>query len=240
MNLRSWCLLGLCLLWAESMVGQRAPTGEQILRNVARGMEQIRDYVVDVEAEVQMERLRVPRMQAKMYFKRPNKMHIESQSFAMLPREGVALDPAFLLETYDVALIGTDTLEGQKTYKLQLAAKELATRLRQLHLWVEERNWTILKMETIPYQGRILTVTFRHALQRGGFWLPREMWVEFETPHREAGERRSDTTRLNSPQWEEIQRPLRSGTIHVHYTNYRINTGLSDEVFERKEPARKP
>jgi outer membrane lipoprotein-sorting protein len=214
------------------------PTGEQILRNVARGMEQIRDYIVDVQAEVHMERMRVPRMQAKMYFKRPNKVHIESQSFALLPREGIALDPAFLLETYDVALIGTDTLEGQKAYKLQLAAKELATRLRQLHLWVEEKNWTILKMETIPYQGRILTVTLRHARQQGGCWLPNEMRVEFETPNREAGDKRSDMTR--SPQWEEMQRPLRSGTIHIQYTNYRINTGLNDELFERKEPARKP
>jgi outer membrane lipoprotein-sorting protein len=38
-----------------------------------------------------------------------------------------------------------------------------------------------------------------------------------------------------APQMNELQRPSRSGTVTVVYSNYRINVGLKDEIFRRNE-----
>ncbi|MBI3112769.1 MAG: hypothetical protein HYZ01_14475 [Ignavibacteriales bacterium] len=228
--------MGVALIGAQA---QAPPTAAQILLNVEQRGADVRDYIVDVQAEVDMERMRIPRMKATMYFKRPNKVHVESPSFAMLPREGLALDPAAMREQYDVSLVGVDDTAGIKIYKLQLAAKAASTRLRQMFVWVNGGHWTIMKMETIPYQGRVLTMLFTYALFEGKYWLPQSMKVEFEAPGRDTTGVRSDPAIAPSPQWDEMRRPLRSGSISLVYANYRINTGLGDEMFEGKESQRR-
>ena len=228
--------MGVVLIGAQA---QAPPTAAQILLNVEQRGADVRDYIVDVQAEVDMERMRIPRMKATMYFKRPNKVHVESPSFAMLPREGLALDPAAMREQYDVSLVGVDDTAGIKIYKLQLAAKAASTRLRQMFVWVNGSHWTIMKMETIPYQGRVLTMLFTYALFEGKYWLPQSMKVEFEAPGRDTTGVRSDPAIAPSPQWDEMRRPLRSGSISLVYANYRINTGLGDEMFEGKESQRR-
>lgn len=218
---------------------QKPSSAAQILLNVERRMSAVKDYIVDIQAEVDMERMKIPRMQAKMFFKHPNKVHFESPSFTMLPREGLALDPAAMREHYDVSLAGSEDLGDGKVTKLQLAAKEAATRLRQMFVWVDEKNWTIVRMETIPYQGRVLTMSFAYTLLEGQYWMPQSMKAEFEAPDRDTTGRGGDPAATPMPQPDERQRSIRSGMISVVYSNYRINTGLGDEIFERKDPQKK-
>lgn len=215
------------------LLSVQQPSGEEILRRVEQQLAPIQDYVVDLQAEVNMERLRIPTMKATMYFKKPDKVHFESESFAMLPREGIAVNPAWLRERFTTTVIGFDTLDGVTTQKLQLAAKDISTRIRQMFLWVNTERWTIEKLETIPYQGRSLTVHFHYLRQAGGYWLPDTMRATF-------GFAAPDTSGISwmnqyAPQMNEIQRPPRSGTVTVVYSNYRVNVGLSDEIFQRKD-----
>lgn len=236
-SLHKWfyILISLTLFCGGSATAQQLPSALEMLKNVEHTMEGVTDYTVDLQAEVDMERMRIPKMLAKMYFKRPNKIHFESSSFAMLPREGIALDPKVLRENYDASFLATEQFETQKVYKIQLAAKGVRTRLRQLFIWIDPYNWTIVKMETIPYQGRVLTVTFTHEMQEGKYWLPQTMHASFEASGRDTAGSRSDSGFSPTPQWDEMQRPPRSGSIHVTYSNYTINLGLSDELFERRE-----
>jgi outer membrane lipoprotein-sorting protein len=207
--------------------------GAAILRNVERTTEGVKDYVVDLQAEVNMERLRIPRMKATMYFKTPDKVHFDAPNFAMLPREGLALNTARLREKFDATVMNVDTIDGKPAQKLQLAAKDTKTALRQLFIWVDTQQWTVKKFETIPYEGRTLTVTFHYTPQQGMYWLPDTMKATFGF----AGVDTSGSSFLYqyTPQMNELQRPPRTGSMKVVYSNYRINEGISDEVFERKE-----
>ncbi|MEX1277371.1 MAG: hypothetical protein WEE20_15655 [Bacteroidota bacterium] len=218
---------------------QKPSAADQILLNVEQRMFAVKDYIVDIQADVDMERMKIPRMQAKMYFKHPNKVHFESPSFTMLPREGLTIDPAAMREHYDVSLAGSDDLGEGKATKLQLAAKKASTRLRQMFVWVDERNWTIVRMQTIPYQGRVLTMSFAYTLLEGRYWMPQSMKAEFEAPDRDTTGRGGDPAATPTPQLDERQRSIRSGMISVIYSNYRINTGLGDEIFERKDVQKK-
>jgi outer membrane lipoprotein-sorting protein len=230
---KRWIRSTGCLFVSFTLLSAQQPSGDDLLRRVEQQLAPIQDYVVDLQVEVDMERLRIPTMKATMYFKKPDKVHFESGSFAMLPREGIAVDPTWLRERFTTTVIGTDTLNGVRTLKLQLAAKDASIRLRQLFLWVNPERWTIEKLETIPYQGRSLTVVFQYAKQDGKFWMPDTMRATF-------GFAVPDTTsnpflQQYAPPMSEMPRPPRSGTVKVVYSNYRINVGLSDEIFERKK-----
>jgi outer membrane lipoprotein-sorting protein len=210
--------------------------GSAMMQNVGRGTEGIQDFVAKIEANVDMERLRVPKMNATLYFKKPDKVHVDSPGFAMLPREGVVLNAGTLRARYDATVIGEESIEGKKLVKLQLTGKAQNIRPRQLFVWVDQTAWTIAKMESVPYQGRILKLEFTYATQSGGYVLPQTLKASFEVAARDSTQRLLDIDLPNAPQLNEMnQRAPRSGSITVKYLEYRINVGLSDEIFEKKE-----
>ncbi len=72
------------------------PTADEIMSNVVKGFEGVNDFIVNISADVNMERAQIPSMHATMYFKRPDKIHFDSPGFLLVPREGLAPNPALL------------------------------------------------------------------------------------------------------------------------------------------------
>jgi outer membrane lipoprotein-sorting protein len=210
-----------------------------IMKNVERGFENVRDFVATIEASVDMERVRIPKISATMYFKKPDKVHFSSSSFAMLPREGIVLNPSVLRERYEPKMSGEEVVEGRRLYKLALTAKEAKVRPSQLYLWIDPSAWTIARMETVPYQGRVLRFSFTYALQAGNIWLPETMKATYDVAVADSSVKRLDLDMQASPQPDEIRRPPRSGSITVKYLDYKVNVGISDDVFEKRDGASK-
>jgi outer membrane lipoprotein-sorting protein len=206
-----------------------------MMQRVEKGSEGVRDFVATIEADVDMERIRVPRMSATMYFKKPDKVHFSSTNFAMLPREGIALNPALLRERYVPTMKGEEDLDGRKVQKLELTGKERNVRPGRLMLWIDPATWTISRIETVPYQGRTLRLSFTYAVQAGGFVLPQTMRASFEIVERDSSQKQLNLDIGAPPQLDEAPRPSRSGSITVKYLEYKVNVGLSDDIFEKRE-----
>jgi outer membrane lipoprotein-sorting protein len=210
-----------------------------IMKNVERGFEKVQDFVATIEASVDMDRVRIPKITATMYFKKPDKVHFSSSSFAMLPREGIVLNPSLLRERYEPKVSGEEVVDGRSLYRLTLTAKEAKVRPSQLYLWIDPSVWTIARMETVPYQGRVLRFSFTYALQAGSFWLPETMKATYDVTAADSSVKRLDLDMPASPQLDEIRRPTRSGSITVKYLDYKVNVGISDDVFEKRDGASK-
>ena len=231
----------ICLIVIPTYAQKKAPDANaaSILQSMEKGSEGVQDFIVTLEAQVDMERLRVPNMTAVMYYRKPDKVHFSSTSFVMLPREGIVLNPALLRERYDPVVAGEELIDGKKVYKLQLTAKESKVRPGQLVLWIDPTVWTIVKMETVPYGGRVLRLSFTYSQQDGRYWLPATLKASFEAAERDSSAKRLDLGLPGAGQLEEMQRPMRTGTISVKYLDYKINTGFSDDIFEKREGAAK-
>ena len=228
-------VLGSLLVVLCSLGAAQRLTGRQILEQCARNYDDVKDYTVDLTADVNMERLRMPQMKATLYFKSPDKFYFESPGFAMLPREGFGLPVTMLLKRYDATLAGEEPLEGAATYKIHLVAKDPAAVSQQMFLWVSKDHFTIARTETVPYQGRSVAMNFSYRLMEGKFWLPDTMRVELTVPPVDSLDTEGEGQMPGAQQFRGMRRPLRNGTITVVYSNYRINTGLSDEFFRRRK-----
>jgi hypothetical protein len=205
---------------------------DTILVRVVKGFAEVQDFVVTIDAEVKMERIQVPQMHAIMYFKRPDKVHFTSEGFLFVPRDGVSLNPAVLSERYDASFIKTDTLEGRTLYKLQLAAKEKKTRLRQMYAWIDTTHWTVVKIETIPYEGRTLSMVFTYEFVQEKYWLPAR--IIFTLGSTTEGEKTvDDLTSQPADQFSQMQHGMpRNGSVTILYSNYKVNVGFDDSVFK--------
>lgn len=230
-----YCLAIGAIVLVSAQLRAQVPTGKQILERSAGNYDAIKDYTVDLVADVNMERLRMPRMTATLYFKSPDKVSFESPGFAMLPREGFGLPVTMLLKRYEATLSGEERMEGTETYKLHLVAKDPAARSQQMLLWVNKDNYTVLRTQTVPYQGRSVTMEFAYERVGGAYWLPDTMRIELTVPPRDSAATEGAAPQMpGGQQLEEMRRPLRSGTLLIIYSNYRVNTGLSDERFQPK------
>jgi outer membrane lipoprotein-sorting protein len=229
----------ILLLTAEAQKKAPAVSAATIMLNTEKGFEGIRDFVATIEAEIDMERVRVPKMSATMYFKKPDKVHFSSTNFAMLPREGIALNPSLLRERYEPKVVGDEMLDGRSVHKLELRAKEAKIRPARLIVWIDPTTWTISRLESVPYQGRVLRLVFTYASQAGGFLLPQTMKASFEVAARDSVEKQLNLDVQAPPQFDETPRPSRSGNITVRYLEYKVNVGLSDDIFEKKDEAPK-
>jgi len=212
-------------------------SGPEVLQRVEQGVEGVQDYVVNLEADVHMERVRIPRAKATMYFKKPDLVHFDSPGIAMIPREGIAFNSAAVLEQYTAQIVGEDTVQGLKVLKLQLAAKAATARLRQLFIWVNPVNWSISRLQTVPYEGRTLSVDFSYGLQDGKYWMPTSLTAQFGLLD-EGGTIKAqvDTSTVPETPLDQMQpRSPRSGSISIVYSNYRINVGLSDDIFKSSQ-----
>lgn len=215
--------------------GPNVPSANEIMTNLAKGFDEVKDFIVTIDAEVKMERAQIPKMSATMYFKKPDKIHFNSQNFLIVPREGIALNPAMLQERYSASLGGIDTIEGKTLCKLLLAAKDETVRLRQLYLWVDLSNWTVAKIETAPYEGRTLSLVFSYELQQEKYWLPSKLVASFGVLT-ESEKTTKESMPAQAQQFEELQRAMpRTGNVTILYSNYKVNVGLDDSIFKKEK-----
>lgn len=226
----------LVFLAATLAESQKLPSGSEVLQRVEKTSDGVQDYVASLEIDINMERVQIPRSKATMFFKKPDKIHFDSPGIALLPREGMALNSSAIIARYTAETVEEDTAAGLKVIKLQLAAKEAAARLRQLFAWVNPENWTVVRIQTIPYEGRLLTMDFAYGLQDGKFWMPVSLIAHFDlTGARASGKDQQISPAPDTPLDQIQSRAPRSGTIAVKSSDYKINGGLSDEIFRPKE-----
>jgi outer membrane lipoprotein-sorting protein len=231
--MRTFVLISVLLCFGQVTESQRLPSGAEVLQKLEEGVMGVRDYEVSLEANVHMEGVRIPRAKATMYFKEPEKVHFDSPSIAMMPREGVAFNSVAVLEQYTAQMIGEDTAQGTKVLKLQLAAKAATARLRQLFIWVNPEHWTISRLQTVPYEGRILTVDFSYGLQEGKYWMPVSLIARFGLlDEGRTGKTEVDSSSPHETPLDQMQpHAPRNGSITITYVDYKINIGLSDDIF---------
>jgi outer membrane lipoprotein-sorting protein len=99
--------LALLTVGIQSALSQSVDAA-QILHNVKSQFDLVEDYTATLKVTVDMERMQIPEMFATIYFKQPDKFHIEAKNFAMVPREIVALNPAQLADKFDATVVGSE------------------------------------------------------------------------------------------------------------------------------------
>lgn len=204
-------------------------TATQVLSNVRKEYGRIDDYVADVHVVVDVPNMKAPPMDATIYFKKPDKVHIDASGFAMLPRDVVGFNPSiFSEELYDAVLQGEETVGGARCLKLKLLAKSDTLRIQRAMLHVDAQRWIILRMSTDPLQGNSAEVSFTYALIDGKYHLPATVTLQMMVPSNfgfRGGARKFDSGK-------DTER--KSARVMLTYKNHKVNKGINDAVFTRE------
>ncbi|MBI2428185.1 MAG: hypothetical protein HYV29_05210 [Ignavibacteriales bacterium] len=217
----------LLIFIASTTLPAQQLTAEKILQNVKANFDKVQDYSVILDIKPNMERFRAKEMRLILFFKQPNKIHVESKNFVMIPKQLFEINPSDLISKFDGILIGKEERNGMTTHKLRLISKpEKGRPPRESYIWIDPVRWVVVHFESTPAEGRNVVVNFEYTTVDGKYYLPSAMKASFDF------EQNLDSLaeRVYSP-----NRIPRKGTVDIFYSEYKVNQGLSDEIFEKKK-----
>ena len=208
----------------------QTPTAAEILHTMKSQFDSVKDYTATLKVTVDMEKMQIPEMLVTIYFKQPDKTHIEAKNFAMVPREITGMNPAQFIDKFDATVVETQKKENVTVYKLRLISKpEKGKPVRESYIWVDGDRWVVIHYESTPSEVRKVAVDFEYIRVDGKYTLPSKIEAHMETQQPAD----SSSEKMYSP-----QRLPRKGNATILYSDYKVNTGLSDDIFEKKKESK--
>lgn len=227
-------ILPLILVFSILLFSQ-SKEPEKILENVKAEFDKIEDYTVDVIIKVDVDFLKMPEREAKIFFKKPDKIHIESEGFAMLPKEGLNFSPLALLNSnYSSFYDREDTLNRIVTSVIKVIPLEGSSDVILSTLWVDTHRNLIMKVESSRKPQGTFVIDLDYLKTEKGFWLPSSMIFSFSIDRSILPRKFNFDTDSDEKKAQEDSTKTRTGKVFLDYSNYKINTGLPDEIFENK------
>ena len=195
---------------------------------IERKYSELKDYMVDVKVHFDIETLKAPDMQAKLYFKAPDKMKVESPKIFFFPKEGGYFNPSlFKKKEFEVKLLERLILDGKNVVRLKLTPTDTGISNKVFVLTIDTDRNLIKEIKVSPSEGREIKAAIEYGMF-DGFELPIRIDLELDIPGGEPTGMREFT--------QFGQRAKRiTGKVQITYSNYKVNSGLSDEMFKEKD-----
>ena len=206
-----------------------------ILKKVLETFNKVQDYEVNVNIKVDVDFLKIPETEAKIYFKQPDKVHFESATFALLPREGFDFSPSTLLKKkYTAFYERVDTIDDFRTAVVKVIPLGETDDVILSTLWVDQAKNVIRKVESTTKTKGTFAIELKYDQANFKYPLPSLMIFSFNIdktniPVGFSGDLDSDP----NPK-QKYNEPTTKGKVFVTYSNYKVNMGISDKIFENK------
>ncbi len=186
----------------------------------------LKDYATDVNVHFDIEAIKAPDMQARLYFKSPDRLKVDSKRIFFFPKEGGFFNPIqFQKKNFEARLVEHLIYEGRKAVKLKLIPINTDTFNKSSVLMIDVERNLIREIRILPSEGREITAVIEYGFF-DGYDLPVHINLQLNIPPSEPGAREF--------QFGQGGKQM-SGKVEITYSNYKVNSGLSDDIFTEKD-----
>ncbi len=238
-------LLTLCIITAVSISAQTKDPNK-ILDAVRQKFNKTNDYQVDVSVKLDMSFIKVPDMSVKVFFKQPDKVKLQSEGFAMVPKQGLNFSPAQLLKgDFTTIYVRSETIDNHKIDVVKVIPNSDSSDVILSTLWIDAAESVIRKAETTSKKGGTTKVELSYDNTK--FGLPSQVKLFFNLGEMQIPPALSNQTTENKESDDKGRRRNKAigegmslkGTVTMNYKNYQINKGIADSFFVEKEKEKK-
>ena len=222
----------LLLLWVPFLFSpgwiQAQEQATRYLDSVERKYSALKDYTAEVNVHFDMEGFKAPDMQAKLYFKTPDKMKIESKRVFFFPKEGGYFNPfMFKKEDFEIKLLERLTYGSGNAVKLKLTPNKPKRNIQDFILTIDTDRNLIREMNMSSFEGREVKARIEYG-KFNDFELPTHIELQLDIPFNESTEIKDFG--------QSAQKTKRvTGRVEITYSNYKVNVGLHNDIFKETE-----
>lgn len=208
--------IGITFLLGSAVAG---PSPEKILRQVGAAFAGLNDCTSLLVAKVDAPDVVLPDTKLRFYYKRPNRTKLdvlENQLFLMPKGEALQVllgfgDPTSQLRKNSHAeWIKTAPLNRRMNHVIKLTPQAANSLMRCYYVWIDAQRYTVSQLRLYPRAGGEWRIKVTHTRVANKFWLPSQAVVT--------------VTSEGAP----------PATLTFTFSDYRINTGLSEAIFRTK------
>lgn len=207
---------------------------DKFLEAVKQKFNKVNDYSADVTVKFDISFLKMADSKVKIYFKQPDKVKLDSKGFAMLPKQSVNFSPAQLFKgDYTALFVKSEVFDGKKTDVIKIIPNSDSTDIILSTLWIDVADLLIRKVEINGKRSG--TTTIQLDYENTKYSLPSKVIFAFNLGNMEIPEQLQGNQQPQ--QQENTERKGRrsqkiSGSVILTYSNYQINKGIPDSIFD--------
>jgi outer membrane lipoprotein-sorting protein len=230
-------LIIILILFISQTFYPQTKNPNKIINDVVTEFNRVKDYVVDVNIKIDVEFLKVPETKAKIYFKQPDKVHLDAEGFAMLPKNGMEFSPSSFIKKDYTAIYEKDVvLNGNNTSIVKVIPLGDQGDVILSTLWVDQEKKVIRKLESTTKLNGTFTIDFTYD-DKFKYTLPSKIIFSFNLdkmniPSTISGETNTDDSKKKKNKNTDS---TTKGKVIIKYSNYVVNKGVLDSVFEEKK-----
>jgi len=228
--------LFFALIFANNTVFAQGNDPEKIIERVKTEYSKVNDYRVDVEISIDVSFLKVPKTNAQIIYKKPDKIRILSEGFAMLPKEGLNFSPLSLFkESYTAFYVKEETVQNKKAVVVKVIPLSDKSEVILSTLWVDRSTYAILKVESTTRMNGTFEMNLSYNRSQTQYNLPSSMYFAFEVDKFNLPKGLSGPSAKKQEKKKDDGTKKTKGSVSVIYSNYKVNKGIADKEFEEKK-----
>jgi len=221
------------LIISVNLIAQQRDANK-LLNSIKQKFEKVKDYQADISIKVDISFLKVPESKATVYFKQPDKVKIDSKGFAMLPKQSVNFSPADLLNgDFNAFYVKSETVDNHELEVIKIIPNNDSLDIILSTLWIDEALSLIRKVETTGKRTGTTTIDLEY--ENPAYSLPSKVKFSFNLGNINMPEQLQQKQDSDEQQHQRRRGQSLSGTVILSYSNYKINKGIPDSFFEKRE-----
>jgi outer membrane lipoprotein-sorting protein len=185
----------------------------------------IKDFKAEVNIQIDVDFINIPDKSARVIYKYPDKLRFRSKSFIMVPRKGIGFSIFDLFENeYSAIFIQSKDYNGTMVNELKVIPLTENSDIAVATVYLGQRDNLVYYIEATTKKSGFFTSEFEYGNHAP---LPETNRIQFEVD-----EVKLPLKFMGKVTVDKSEQPEGSiGEITLTFSNYEINNGLTDELF---------
>lgn len=225
-----FCLLLFC---AATFAHAQQTDSKQILRDVNLTFQKVKDYTADVKIKTDIPFINILPVNAKVFFKQPDKFHIQSKGIAILPKQGPENMMAQLRDTlaFTSVFLMNDNLNGVPVAVVNILPVSDTSDIVVGKFWIDTQRKVVMRSQITSKTNGTVNAEYVYG-SNAAYALPDVVTFTIDTKKFKMP--KAVAADLNNYAKEKTEKQKESkGKIVLTFSGYVINKGIDDAVFKK-------
>ena len=219
--------------------------------NIITQFSKIEDYQVDINIKINMTGFRMPKKKIKMFFKKPDKLNIKTNGFAIVPKTGINNNPNELFKMFNYINEVNRTIRDNKQFyfisgivdqdSIDMPIKNFKSEDSnvKMSLLIDAKEWIITEVDIFLDKEKTFSIRTDY-ININNIMVPEEtkLIIGMKEISRIKNNFNSDLlfnsdNDLAKASGFNLKNDEFRGEISMKFSNYIINQGIDDQIFIR-------
>tara|TARA_Y100000739_G_scaffold51892_1_gene41319 strand:+ start:1472 stop:2218 length:747 start_codon:yes stop_codon:yes gene_type:complete len=219
--------------------------------NIITQFSKIEDYQVDINIKINMTGFRMPKKKIKMFFKKPDKLSIKTNGFAIIPKTGINNNPNELFKMFNYINEVNRTIRDNKQFyfisgivnqdSIDMPIKNFKSEESnvKMSLLIDAKEWIITEVDIFLDKEKTFSIRTDY-ININNIMVPEKtkLIIGIKEISRIKNNFNDDLlfnsdNDLAKASGFNLKNDEFRGEISMKFSNYIINQGIDDQIFIR-------